>query len=763
MDKIIKLQSRQGGSWVGGDVSNNLVDWDIPNDGVYDLSRSYINLVVNVTDPAVNVANAQGQTWLPQRGQERYAATVANAVVGATPVLVPTLAWVKDWEQSPSDTVRSQVRIYNPAIVKNCSISSEQVGMLEDIRRSDVLRQNLLNYTLNEDQKKSLEYSSLQQLQDVDDASRSILAELNAGGVKDEALCTLKSRLVKDCRIPIKLNELFEVANMTKYPANKMGKTRVHTELNLDKLKVIYRRQNAQLEENTDGYNSIGASAAMVNAFKLQKTAVLIADLGLNNNVNEVTTAMPEIKEMPYYVGQLVRVNAARAAANGVGTNAENLVQNFAIANTVQNGTIITPRVDPSGGTHGHYNFYHLNAVRVVLTPAWTVPNDAKFKVTIRGYANGLPVQEVIDLSGVTNGTRVFGDLLYEEFLPAAPGDAYKAPFVYSIEGGKNPGNNYLDIGYDEGVIRSNAVITSISQDNAAANGQYTIKFQNILGDLTGIAAITEIAGKSYIDLGGTFPQATDGSPVSGSFQIDTAELVLRKLAKPGKVPNKLEYMTFSTEQFTGSGQVNFQRMFQLEPECANVMIMFPDEYDDLNSSPQDNYVGATNGAGVDQFRLRLDNQDLINRQCTPYSPLYYDRLSMTFLNMGKKLNNMHEWAERFWVGPENDPSSDIQVGYASTWDRTGNNNNGQWLPTAFVNPLHAGSGWLNIPVNGAKPLLIVSNPIPMGKMEKQLQVNLDCSGNKRVANAAAATGYDLKPFGINQLILFKQVMRTVG
>ena len=60
--------------------------------------------------------------------------------------------------------------------------------------------------------------------------------------IKPEALSIQISRAVKDCRVPIKLSHLFELGNMTKYPAVKMGKTRVHTESNLDKVKIIYRR-----------------------------------------------------------------------------------------------------------------------------------------------------------------------------------------------------------------------------------------------------------------------------------------------------------------------------------------------------------------------------------------------------------------------------------------------------------------------------------------------------------------------------------------
>ena len=105
--------------------------------------------------------------------------------------------------------------------------------------------------------------------------------------------------------------------------------------------------------------------------------------------------------------------------------------------------------------------------------------------------------------------------------------------------------------------------------------------------------------------------------------------------------------------------------MFQLEPEAVNFLIMFPEDVSDLFSCPTMlNLVPdpRTDGTrGIDSFRLRLDNQDLINRQCKPYSPLYYDRLNMTFVNMGKRLNNTNEWAIRNIVSKGQDPTQDCQ------------------------------------------------------------------------------------------------------
>ena len=45
LNKVVKISSNQGGRFT---ASNNLVDFDIPSDGVYDLSKSYVNLMCSV-------------------------------------------------------------------------------------------------------------------------------------------------------------------------------------------------------------------------------------------------------------------------------------------------------------------------------------------------------------------------------------------------------------------------------------------------------------------------------------------------------------------------------------------------------------------------------------------------------------------------------------------------------------------------------------------------------------------------------------------
>jgi hypothetical protein len=127
MDKIIKLTSKQGGPFKKG-TSNNLVDFDIPADGTYDFSDSQVNLV-GVVSGVVSVEPLSGVTGYP---------SAFKVVVNHT------------------EADRS---LYNIAMIKNCRMTSELKGSLEDVRRVDILRQNLHEYTLTTDEKNSLQYS----------------------------------------------------------------------------------------------------------------------------------------------------------------------------------------------------------------------------------------------------------------------------------------------------------------------------------------------------------------------------------------------------------------------------------------------------------------------------------------------------------------------------------------------------------------------------------------------------------------------------
>jgi hypothetical protein len=176
----------------------------------------------------------------------------------------------------------------------------------------------------------------------------------------------------------------------------------------------------------------------------------------------------------------------------------------------------------------------------------------------------------------------------------------------------------------------------------------------------------------------------------NATFSINNAEVVLKALANP-MPQDGMSWTHFSTEEYTTAQQQNFRHLFQLEPDSVNVLIMTPANNDDLNSTKQD----------LSTFQLRLNNDDLTDREVSVYSGLYNDRLNMTLVNMGKRARDLS------------------QVGLNVT-------------QTNAATKFDAG-------------LLLIGNPLPMTANEKLLQVNLNSTAG-----------------GTTKLALFKEIPRTV-
>lgn len=176
----------------------------------------------------------------------------------------------------------------------------------------------------------------------------------------------------------------------------------------------------------------------------------------------------------------------------------------------------------------------------------------------------------------------------------------------------------------------------------------------------------------------------------SASFNINNAEVVLKSLANP-MPQDGMSWTHFSTEEYTTAQQLNFRHLFQLEPDSVNVLLMTPDNNDDLNSTKQ----------SLSTFQLRLNNDDLTDREVSVYDALYNDRLNMTLVNMGKRPRDLSQ------------QGLNVEQTLATTKFDTG--------------------------------LVLIGNPLPMTPNEKLLQVNLNNTAN-----------------GTTKLVLFKEIPRTV-
>ena len=179
------------------------------------------------------------------------------------------------------------------------------------------------------------------------------------------------------------------------------------------------------------------------------------------------------------------------------------------------------------------------------------------------------------------------------------------------------------------------------------------------------------------------------------SFNCDNASLVLYKLGNPPKV-GEITYTEYSTEEHTAGGVTNFQRQFQCEPEAMNLYIFKADEQHSKNEPN-----------GIQNYRLRIDQEDATDRDVVYRSPLYYDRLNATLNNSKHSVENLDE------------ESREIDVANTRTTQ-------------AYYQQAN-------------KSLVCVANPLPITPTEKLVQVNIV---------SAAAT--------LNNVNLYKELLKTI-
>lgn len=635
MDKVIKINSKEGGPFT---TTSNLINFDIMPDGAYDFTDSYVNLVCSIT----GVTDADAST-----GQGVY-----NPLINYT---------AKDTTNGAAVAACKIRSLYNVAMVKNCSMTSELQGSLEDIRRVDILRQNLNEYTLTTDEKQSLEYQSLRQLTPRNYLRNSTFRELHNEG-------TAPSRNVQS-RIRIPMSQLFELGKLTAYPAQKMGKTRIHLEMNLDKFAI-----SANL-----GIPKGSTTFAQFDIVTAPASGVDVNSLTSKDGVTYIDKT-----DSPYYVGQKVEVKFS----TDVDVNA---VATIATDGTV---TIDLPDVNANLAAGG--------AKLLGLVAGATTTND----VIIAGTdIDGLAATETVTL---TSATPVLSTKQYASIATITCVNPTTAVTIAASTGAAT------------GAITATRIISAIAYDDATKTQTLTFN-SNLVTGLPSGKVLTVVPVE--INTGSTPNEANNvgvlpvkpnnadpgtGVITGAKLQVDMAEIVLRKLGAVPKMPAQLNYMSWSTEEFTSNGaQTNFQRMFQLEPNAVNVFMMFPSN--DLFSIKD----------GFDNYRLRLGgpggNQDLTDRDVKvggalgmQKDPLYYDRLSMTMLNAGYPMKSMLEQNMNV-----------IQV-------ETGTDVNRR---------------------DDAGNLTIVANPVPATPYEKLLQVNMNFAAGK----------------GLSELALFKQVMRGVA
>ena len=263
MDKIYKITSNQG-------EIENLLDFDIPEGDVLDLSKSHVNLICQVAN------------------------TADDARVGTEAVFNLAISVVS----SGTETGR-----YVPAVgvVKNAIMSSQRQGRLEEIRDCNVLRVNQHNYDKTQGKRDAEQINSF-----MPSGGNN---ELGYGGISPMIQCTSLTATAdtavparyeeKEVRIPLK--SIFNLGSVQMLDTSRTGPLRVHLELDKSRLAVNNARDNFNL-----AWYDVGGGAAENGKVLPSNVAGAVTVVTLD----PIRHAADAERECGFYVGMPVILKA---------------------------------------------------------------------------------------------------------------------------------------------------------------------------------------------------------------------------------------------------------------------------------------------------------------------------------------------------------------------------------------------------------------------------------------------------------------------
>lgn len=222
----MKISSNQSGAVT---ASKNLIDFDIAGGMVYDLNKSYmvIHSSIETTDTHTSASAGSGDATHPQ-----FSGGVGVYNVGVR----------------YSDGTNTSRHFKNKNLVKNVSMYSQKMGMVEDIKRCDVLQFNLDLYRDDIDTQINSSYNQVD----------SLFGANRENGIKWSPYRRLSpegeeasDNLEREIRIGLP-----EVMNSCKniWDGNKYGNTRVHAEVSVGNLSAVQTLTSADsIWDATDG------------------------------------------------------------------------------------------------------------------------------------------------------------------------------------------------------------------------------------------------------------------------------------------------------------------------------------------------------------------------------------------------------------------------------------------------------------------------------------------------------------------------------
>ena len=317
MDNIVKLPAQQALF----NATNRLVDLVIPgNSGVYNLSESYI--AIDLAAQGIELDTSQASAGRLPRAGNYLAAD--SAVADVRPLLK---------HNATTTTIYDMCAVPVEALVRNCSMFTASRGKIEDIRRADTLRATMKAYT-----------------QDIEDVETAALGGF-AAMAKDTPWATGRLAVLvgvgdtaseyKNHELRIMLKDLFNIGVSEEWDSSVYGDTRIHLELNLDRLKLVqvadgnttstdsiwnHYKNNQQTALPVVGGTDVNQTQPNNKKYKEALPLTFAVTGGTNNVVNMDTIEMQAVYDSldcsPFYVNQMLFVKTTYTQAGNTGTGA---------------------------------------------------------------------------------------------------------------------------------------------------------------------------------------------------------------------------------------------------------------------------------------------------------------------------------------------------------------------------------------------------------------------------------------------------------
>ena len=300
MNTFVKLSSLEGGQF---NAQNNLVSFEIPQNNHYNLNSAYLNLVcsVPITKEFEKSSNNAGATPF----------TVANAesTANGNGVYMPKFNTTKDdYTSSVNNSVPSS------ALIRNIKMTSQTQGVIEQIKRNDILRSNLNTYSKTRDDV-------------IGDSYENLFVGIEGGHLPSSQFCdinregTVPSRNLLRQPIRIPLKDMLNFCKVRQYNTGKYGRTKLELELDLERVQV-----SQQMGSDVDGVfpngdDPDGTALGNQNLFKMINITTNIGagmnELQMSNNGTTGVRVLNRLEDCPFHVGQKLLVSGTYTKGDG--------------------------------------------------------------------------------------------------------------------------------------------------------------------------------------------------------------------------------------------------------------------------------------------------------------------------------------------------------------------------------------------------------------------------------------------------------------